>query len=184
MPPNINALNDDLVKRQPFSGAIEMSAYQIGSLVGTMIGVLVGVGVALLLYKYLGKGAFGKSGNRGEVSRQKIFTARAVLIVLCAILLIGFAVAMRTRMQQNSSHTYPENVVNEFTKGCVNNAKANLEVSIAERVCSCTITEVQKGYTFGEFKSLSERAEKNGEVPSELRDALLSCARKESITGK
>lgn len=162
-----------------------MSAYQIGSLVGTLIGVLVGVVAAWLLYKYLGKSSLAAGGSNGRPASQPAFKKVAVIVGICAVLFVtGFVLSIRSHFQQNDSHTYPQALVSGFTKGCVNNAKVNVDLATAERVCSCAIEQIQKAYTFGEFKTMAETAEKTKEVPAGWQTILTSCSQKDSTPGK
>lgn len=162
-----------------------MSAYQIGSIIGTFIGVLVGAVAAWLLYKYLGKSSRA-SGNGGATSANQSPARKvAPILGICAIFfLTGFAALIRSHFQQNSSHTYPQALVDGFTKGCVNNAKVNVDLPTAERVCACAITEIQRAYTFGEFKTMAETAEKTREVPAGWQTILTSCSQKQSHTDR
>jgi hypothetical protein len=79
--------------------------------------------------------------------------------------------------QQDTSHVYPSADVKGFTSGCVESAKAKIAAATAEKICSCTIAEIQKTYTFGEFKKIGQEMQANKTMPPAIQASLTACAK-------
>jgi hypothetical protein len=61
-------------------------------------------------------------------------------------------------------------------KGCLSKADTvQVPRDKLEKYCACTITELQKIYTFGDFKRISD----NNEVQAKIYPAAIPCAKKE-----
>jgi hypothetical protein len=77
-----------------------------------------------------------------------------------------------------STHTYPKEVVQQFTRGCQENTPKDIKPDLAEKICTCAIAQIQQKYTLGEFKTLGDELRKTGQPPQEIREMLKGCAEK------
>jgi hypothetical protein len=76
---------------------------------------------------------------------------------------------------QLSSHTYPEQAVVKFVQGCKKGVeKSNSGNTVAEKTCSCLITEAQKKYTYGEFTNILKEMTNEAVSPSEFTKAKMT----------
>jgi hypothetical protein len=144
------------------------------------IGYLVGMFACfpILLVLIIGSIYYWIKG-RSIPFRQAVLNWRVIL--LSAILfLMSLASRVGSYVQQESSHVYPEREVKGFTTSCVESAGSGPGSAIAERVCSCAIIDIQKAYTYGEFKNLVTEMGKSNVVPSDLKAIMTSCAKKQS----
>ena len=153
-----------------------MTSYQLGYLVGRTLG-------SLFLFMLIIGGIYYSLKRhsipfRQAVLRWWVITASLGLSVI--VLLISLLSSAGAALQQESSHVYPEDAVSGFTESCVGSSKARLGSATAEHVCSCAITEIQKAYTYGEFRKLSADLQKSGVLPSGLSDIFVRCAQKQS----
>jgi hypothetical protein len=146
-----------------------MTAYQIGYLLGTLVVPFLSILIIGTIYYWIKK--------RSIPFRQAILN-RWVITSSLILFLLGLVGRTSSYLQQESSHVYPEKEVSGFIAGCVDSAKAKLDSKVAEGICSCTISEIQKAYTYGEFKKLSLEMQKSKVIPSGFRDVLTSCTQK------
>jgi hypothetical protein len=82
------------------------------------------------------------------------------------------------REAQLASHTYPKEIVQDFTRGCKENTPKEIKPDLAEKICTCAIGQIQQKYTLGEFRDLGEQLRKTGTPPNEIRDTIKGCAEK------
>jgi hypothetical protein len=153
-----------------------MTPYQLGYLVGRTLG-------SLFLFMLIIGGIYYSLKRhsipfRQAVLRWWVITASLGLSVI--VLLISLLSSVGTSLQQESSHVYPEDAVSGFTESCIDSSKARLGSATAEHLCSCAITEIQKAYTYGEFKKLSADLQKSNVLPAGLSDIFVRCAQKQS----
>jgi hypothetical protein len=148
-----------------------MTPYQIGYLVGTLITPLILILVIGTIY-YIIKG--------GSIPYRKAIFSRWVIVSGLVLFLLGFAGRTSSYLQQEASHVYPERDVKAFTEGCVSTAKAKVDIKLAENLCSCAITEIQKSYTYGEFRKIDLEMERTKTIPSGFKNIVTSCAQKQS----
>jgi hypothetical protein len=146
-----------------------MPAHQIGYLVGTLVTPLILMLIIGTIY-YLVKG-------RVIPYRKAIFN-RWVIISSLILFLLGFAGRTSSYLNQEASHVYPENDVKAFTEGCISAAKGKVDIKVAEKVCSCSTTELQSTYTYGDFKKINLEVAKSKNMPSGFIKILTSCAQK------
>jgi hypothetical protein len=149
-----------------------MTAEQIGYLIGILISPLLYMLIIGTIY-YLIK-------QRRIPFRQAVLN-RWVIASSLILFLLGLIGRSTSNLQQESSHIYPDSSVKAFTESCVDSAKAKLTITVAEKVCSCSIVEIQKVYTYGEFKKVDEDIRKNNTaLPSDVTKILFSCAQKQT----
>ncbi len=146
-----------------------MTTYQIGYLIGTLISPLFLILIVGTIYYFI-KG-------RSIPYRKAIFN-RSIIVSSLALFLVSIVGRASLYLQQESSHVYPEKDINAFTQGCVSSAKAKIDIKIAKNLCSCSIIEIQKAYTYGEFKKFDIELEKSKSIPSGFRDIVTACALK------
>jgi hypothetical protein len=146
-----------------------MTADQLGYLFGYFLSPLLYMLIIGTIYYW---------SQRGSITFRQAILNRRVITLSLILFLLGLYGRTSTYLQQESSHVYPEEAVRKFTTACVDTAKAKLDIKVAEKYCSCTISEIQKSYTYGEFKKLGSEMEKNKTVPSGVRDVLNSCVQR------
>ena len=146
-----------------------MSAYQLGSLVGTL--------ASFFIFLFIIGGINYLIKGRSIPFRQAVFN-RWVIVLSVILFLASLASRIGSIVQQDTSHVYPESEVRDFTTSCVASAGSGLGSALAERACTCAITDIQKAYTYGEFKSLVVEMEKSKIIPADLKDIMTSCAKK------
>lgn len=146
-----------------------MTAYQIGYVLGTLI-------TPLLLMLFIGTIYYLIKGRR--IPYQKAIFTRWVIISSLVIFLLGLVGRTSANIQNDSSHVYPKENVKVFTEACINSAKTNVDIKVAENLCSCSITEIQRLYTFGEFKKIDMEMQQGKSMPSGFTEALTICIKK------
>jgi len=146
-----------------------MTAYQIGYLVGTLISPLFLLLIVGTIYYFI-------KGRR--IPYRKAIFNRWIIVSSLALFLVSIVGRASLYLQQESSHVYPERDVKAFTQGFVSSAKTKIDIKIAENLCSCSIVEIQKAYTYGEFKKIDIEIEKNKSIPSGFRNIITTCALK------
>jgi hypothetical protein len=153
-----------------------MTSYQLGALVGRTLGsffffILIIGGIYYSLKRH-------SIPFRQAILRWWVITVSLGFSVI--VLLISLLSSIGTSLQQESSQVYPVDAVSGFTESCIDSSKARLGSATAEHVCSCAITEIQKAYTYGEFRKLSADLQKSSVIPSGLSDIFVRCAQKQS----
>ncbi|NMF58571.1 hypothetical protein [Pseudanabaena yagii] len=147
-----------------------MTPYKIGYLVGTLISPLLLMLIIGTIYYFI-KGR--------SIPYWKAVFSRWVIISSLILALISFVGRFSSDMQQDASHVYPERDVKAFTEGCLSGAKGKkVDIKVAEKLCSCSITEIQKAYTYGEFKKIDLEMQNSKSIPSGFRNIVTSCAQK------
>ena len=146
------------------------ASYQIGYLLGTLLTPILFMLLIGTIYFFIKKGAVS---FRQAVLNRWVITASIVLFVL------GLVGRTHSNLQQDASHVYPDREVKGFTEGCVEKAKARLDSAVAEKICSCAIADIQKTYTYGEFKKIGTELEATKNLPAGVQNILASCAKKE-----
>jgi len=137
-----------------------MTAYESGRLVGSFFSHMLIIGIMYYSIK-----------KRTITLSQAVFN-RWVITSSLVWLLLGLA-------QQNSSHVYPESAVRGFEAGCFDSAEATLDGEVIKKFCSCAILEIQKTYTYGEFKNILAQVQESKTIPSDIRDAMTSCSQRQ-----
>lgn len=111
-----------------------------------------------------------------KVPYGKIISSPSVIIVS---LILGFFIQANSALQRESSHSYPETVVDSYTETCIKSEKAKPDGRNQNAFCSCSISEIQRVYTYGEFKNIVEEFEKdNSSTPSEFKNIITECTKK------
>jgi hypothetical protein len=148
-----------------------MIAYQIGYLIGILAALFLYMLIIGTIYYWIKK--------RRITFRQAVLNRWVITLslVLCLLGLIG---RTSSHLKKESSHVYPEREVREFTAGCADSAKVKLDSKVAEKICACSISEIQKTYTYGDFKKLGTEMQKSKTMPSGFRDILTSCSQRQS----
>jgi hypothetical protein len=146
-----------------------MTAYQIGYLFGTLVIPLLYMLVIGTIYYWI---------KRRSITFRQAILNRWIIASSVILFLLGLFGRTHSYLQQESSYVYPEREVSSFTTSCVDSAKAKTDIQVAQKICLCTISEIQKAYTYGEFKKLGSEAQKNKTIPSGFRDILTSCAQR------
>jgi hypothetical protein len=155
-------------------GDTTMTPYQLGFLVGRTL-------VAFIFFMLIIGGSYYLLKRHSLPFRQAVLRWWVITLSLCfsgIVLLITLLSFIGTSAQQESSHVYPADAVSGFTEACVDTSKAGLGSAAAERLCTCAITELQKAYTYGEFKKLSADLQKTAVPSTGLSDIFNRCARK------
>lgn len=148
-----------------------MTAYQIGYLVGNLLTPLILMLIIGTIYYFI-KGR--------SIPYSKAVFSRWVIISSLILFLLSFAGRLSSNLKQDASHVYPEREVKQFTEGCISTAKAKIDLKVAENLCSCSITEIQKAYTYGEFTKISTEMQKSKSVPDGFKSIITSCTQKQS----
>jgi hypothetical protein len=149
-----------------------MAAYDVGRLLGSF------VIFPLILLLLIGTIYY-------FIKQRRISFSKAIFnpIVIGATVLLSLASLVgnvNSSSQQDASHSYPERDVSEFTEGCVESASERLGSEMAQKICSCAISEIQKNYTYGEFKKLGQEMQQTKAAPTKFEAAFSSCAQKQS----
>lgn len=148
-----------------------MTPYQVGFLAGRTL-------AAFFLFMLIIGGGYYLLKRQRLSFRQAVLRWWVIALSLGfsgIILLISLLSLVGTSLQQEFSHVYPSEAVAGFTEACVDSSKAGLGSAKAERVCTCAITEIQKAYTYGEFKKLSADLQKAGASSNALSDIFERC---------
>ncbi|ELS32134.1 MULTISPECIES: hypothetical protein [Pseudanabaena] len=146
-----------------------MTPYQIGYLVGTLVTPLILMLVIGTIYYWI-KG--------GRIPYRQAILSRWVIVASLILFLLGLFGRASSYLQQESSHVYPERDIKAFTEGCVGSAKKKLDIKAAESFCTCSITEIQKAYTYGEFRKFDAEMNQQKSMPSGIKNIVTSCAQK------
>ena len=151
---------------------LNMTAYQIGYLCGILITPFVYILVIGTIYYLIKK--------RRIPFRQAVFN-RPVIASSLILFLVSLGSSANSSLQQESSHVYPDIAVKSFTANCVDSAKAKINSVVAEKICSCSIRELEKVYTYSEFKQLDAKIQKGAvSTPSKFVEIITACAQKQS----
>jgi hypothetical protein len=112
------------------------------------------------------------------IKRRNIPFRQAVLnpVVIVASLFLSFHSYSQEINGQLSSHVYPKQVVADIVKGCKKGVKkSNVDDTVTEKICSCYIVELQKKYTYSEFKKISLESMNEGASRSEVKNVVKIC---------
>lgn len=145
-----------------------MGSYQIGRILGTLLSPFLMMLIIGTIYYFI-------KGRRIPF-RQAVFNRWVVVVSVIWVLISLFGRSF-SATEQDASHVYPQSDVRSFTTSCVDSAKERVASAVAERVCACTITEIQKAYTYGEFKKFGIEMMKNNTIPEDWKEILVSCSR-------
>jgi hypothetical protein len=149
-----------------------MTSYQLGALIGRTL-------VSFFFFMLIIGGIFYSLKRHSIPFRQAILRWWVITVSLglsVIVLLISLLSSAGTALQQDASHVYPVDAVSGFTESCIDSSKAGLGSARAERVCTCAITEIQKAYTYGEFRKLSADLQKSNVLPAGLSEIFVRCA--------
>jgi len=147
-----------------------MTPFKIGYLVGTLISPLVLMLIIGTIYYFI-KGR--------SIPYWKAVFSRWVIISSLILVLLSFVGRVSSDLQQEASHVYPAKDVQAFTEGCLSGAKGKkVDIKFAEKLCSCSITEIQKAYTYGEFKKIDLEMQNSKSIPPKFKDIVTACAQK------
>jgi hypothetical protein len=146
-----------------------MTAFQLGYLVGTLVTPLFVMFVMGTIY-YLIK--------KRRISFRQALLNRWIITASLGLFLLGLVGRATSSRQPDASHVYARREVTEFTRGCVESATVKLDKAKAEKICACAIADIQKAYTYGEFKKLGAELHASKAVPAGLRDILTACSQK------
>lgn len=148
-----------------------MIGYQIGHLFGTLMGVFFYMLIIGSIYYWL-------QGRRVPF-RQAILNRwnMAVSVILFLLVLVSRGASY---VHEESSHVYPEPEVSSFITSCSQSAKAIRDETVIRATCVCTINEIQKRYTYGEFKQLAVAMTEDPVLPTNLSDILVACIQKQA----
>ncbi|MEC4894420.1 MAG: hypothetical protein SAL07_13915 [Oscillatoria sp. PMC 1051.18] len=108
---------------------------------------------------------------------MKTPTFKLPAIVTCLLMLsgAGLPVANAQTPQQNTTNTYPQELVEVFTQSCVTSAvDSGLTEQPAQFICSCSIQKFQNRYTLEEFIELTQQTPA-GTIPEVFTEITSSC---------
>lgn len=147
-----------------------MTPFKIGQLVGILITPFVLMVIIGTIYYFI-KGR--------KIAYSKAIFSQWVIVSSLILFLLSFVGRVSSDLQQESSHVYPEKDVKAFTEGCLSGAKGKkVDIKVAEKLCSCSIAEIQKAYTYGEFKKIDIEMQNSKSIPSGFRNIVTACAQK------
>jgi hypothetical protein len=93
------------------------------------------------------------------------------LLLLSVIFTIAPVKAETFLAQQLKQNKYPENSINIYMKACIPEAsKEGLSTEEAQKLCQCTIKEIQKRYTLSQYQDLRQQAAKNPQAADKLEE--------------
>lgn len=137
----------------------------------SVIGYVISIGVYQLLYYYKHK--------RNISVRNAQFKPKVIILSISLDLVIFALIFFLNNQSINSTHVYPEESIEGFTKGCTLSLKAQqINTTVAENICSCSIDETQRVYTFGEFSKIMAEAKKTYTLPEQYKNIMTSCTEK------
>jgi cbb3-type cytochrome oxidase subunit 3 len=149
-----------------------MTPYQLGSLVGRTL-------VVFLFFLLIIGGSYYALKRQQLSFRQAISRWWVIALSICfsgIVLLLSAFSLLGTSLQQDASHVYPDAVVSAFRESCVASSTAQLGDAAAQRICTCAITDIQKAYTYGEFKQLNADLQRTGALSTGMTDILTRCS--------
>lgn len=149
-----------------------MTSYQLGYLLGTL--------ATPFFYMFVIGGIYYLIKKRRIPFRQAL-SNRWVIASSLILFFLNLVSSAGSYLQQEASHDYPKETIRNFTAGCVDRVKARGDNAFAQQVCSCLVVEVQKAYTYGEFKKLTAQMEKSQTLPSGFQSLVTSCNQKQSL---
>jgi hypothetical protein len=153
--------------------AAESASTRVGYGIGYIIGLLL---VAFLLM-FLIAGVYYLVKRPGVPFRQVMFS-RWVIGWSIGLVILGQAGNIgRKSSELDTSHTYPADTISEFMTACLEKADAiAVPRAKVEKYCTCAIIDLQKAYTFGEFKQIAIKNDKD-----KISKVAIPCAKKELL---
>lgn len=111
---------------------------------------------------------------RSAICNWRVFGITLAIYILLFLFEVGIPIWL-----QESTHTYPDRAFSGFISGCFKSQKMKeWNSEIAGKSCSCYAKEIQKKYTYGEFKGFIVEMSKN-EMPPGVKDVITLCSKKE-----
>jgi hypothetical protein len=151
--------------------AAESASTRVGYAVGYILGILL---VSFLLM-FLIAGVYYLVKRPGVPFRQVMFRRWIIGWSIGLVLLGQVGNIGRKSSEQNASHIYPAETISEFMAACLEKADTiPVPRAKVEKYCNCAIIDLQKAYTFGEFKQIANNQDKD-----KITKVAIPCAKKE-----
>lgn len=146
--------------------AAESASYRFGYILGMLL--------MPFLFMFLIAGVYYLV-KRPEVPFRQVMFSQWVIGWSIGLFLVGQAGNLSRKSAEDASHTYPAETISEFMAGCLSKVDTiQVPRDKFEKYCACTIAEIQKTYTFGEFKQIA-----NDQIKAKITQVAIPCAKKE-----
>jgi hypothetical protein len=90
---------------------------------------------------------------------------------------LTFGVFQERLMAQTTPTPYPDTVVTGFIETCVQQGSQQVSPEVMQKVCTCSISEIQNQYTYDEFLEIDKALSQGKELPPEVTQIVQSCVK-------